>query len=93
VCSGAAQKQANSNCDDNYKSVIESIEQGATIPKEIRKAIDKDLHRTFPENFPLQGVELIPKLSRILQAYSLRNPSWILPRNEFYRFYIVICCL
>lgn len=71
VCSGGADKMEKASADQQY----------AALPKEPSECtpaapdIEKDLHRTFPNNDNVSSEDGLTVLRRVLLAYSVRNPG------------------
>lgn len=48
---------------------------GQANPSPASFEIEKDLHRTFPNNVVFESADGIDALRRVLLAYSVRNPT------------------
>ena len=72
VCSGAANKMKQAKPNEQY-AALPKEDLGDATPSAFD--IEKDLHRTFPNNDNFSSSEGLAVLRRVLLGYSVRNPS------------------
>lgn len=72
VCSGGADKMKLAPADQQY-AALPKEDLGTLTPSAFE--IEKDLHRTFPNNDNVSSADGLIVLRRVLIAYSVRNPT------------------
>jgi hypothetical protein len=76
MCSGAQQKKDKARQEEQFQALV--MRAPKDLDRIVVAEIEKDLHRTFPEEKEASQIEMrlenMNELRRILQAYSLRNP-------------------
>lgn len=71
VCSGGANKMADAPASQQYHALPKEASDLTPFATEI----EKDLHRTFPNNDNVSSKDGLALLRRVLLAYSVRNPD------------------
>jgi hypothetical protein len=71
ACSGGADKMKKASAAQQYPALPKE-DSGALTPS--AHEIEKDLHRTFPNNENISSDDGLTVLRRVLIAYSVRNP-------------------